>query len=114
MTEKPYLYVINLQIYDTMLGKTPNKHQVTIFQTPLVNFINIDHELVQLAQHIDWDEVENEFKGFFSELGRPSVPVRRMVGLMLMKSLYNLSDEGTVARWVESPYFQYFTGEYVF
>ncbi|MCX6307680.1 MAG: IS5 family transposase [Bacteroidia bacterium] len=97
-----------------MLGKIPNKHQVTIFQTPLVNFINMDHELVHLAQHIDWDEVENEFKGYFSENGRPSVPVRRMVGLMLLKSLYNLSDESTVARWVESPYFQYFTGEYVF
>lgn len=97
-----------------MLGKTPNKHQVTIFQTPLVNFINMDHELVHLAQHIDWGEVENEFKGYFSDNGRPSVPIRKMVGLMLLKSLYNLSDEGTVARWVESPYFQYFTGEYVF
>lgn len=74
----------------------------------------MDHELVHLAQHIDWDEVENEFKGYFSENGCPSVPVRRMVGLMLLKSLYNLSDEGTVARWVESPYFQFFTVEYVF
>lgn len=97
-----------------MLGKTPKKHQVTIFQTPLVNFINIDHELVHLAQHIDWDEVEKEFKGYFSENGRPSVPIRKMVGLMLLKSLYNLSDENTVARWIENPYYQYFTGEFVF
>jgi len=44
-----------------MLGKTPNKHQVTIFQTYLVNFINMDHELVHLAQHIDWNEVDTEF-----------------------------------------------------
>jgi len=44
-----------------MLGKTPDKHQVTIFQTPLVNFINMDHELVHLDHHIDWDEVEYEF-----------------------------------------------------
>jgi len=72
-----------------MLGKTPNKHQVTIFQTPLVNFINMDHELVHLAQHIDWGEVENEFKGYFSDNGRPSVFIRKMVGLMLLKSLYN-------------------------
>lgn len=33
---------------------------------------------------------------------------------MLLKSLYNLSDENTVARWVENPYYQYFTGEFVF
>ena len=97
-----------------MLGKTPKSHQINVFQTPLVNFINMNHELVQLAKQIDWDELENEFKGYFSENGRPSVPVRKMVGLMLLKSLYNLSDENTVARWMDSPYCQYFTGEYVF
>jgi len=97
-----------------MLGKTPKYHQANVFQTPLKNFINMEHELVQLAEAIDWDSVENEFKGYFAELGRPGVPIRRMVGLMLLKSLYNLSDENTVARWVENPYYQYFTGEFVF
>ena len=33
---------------------------------------------------------------------------------MLLKSIYNLSDEGVVARWLENPYMQYFTGERVF
>ena len=89
------------------MGRTPNKQQVTIFQTPLINFINLDHELALLAQYNDWEEVENEFKGYFSENGCPSVPIRKMVGLMLLKSLYNLSDENTVARWVENPYYQY-------
>jgi IS5 family transposase len=37
-----------------------------------------------------------------------------MVGMMLLKSIYNLSDEGVVARWLENPYMQYFTGEKVF
>ncbi len=37
-----------------------------------------------------------------------------MVGLLLLKSLYNLSDEMVVARWIENPYYQHFTGEYVF
>lgn len=97
-----------------MLGKTPKNHQVNIFQTPLKNFINMEHELIQLADTIDWDAVEVEFKGYFAELGRPGVPIRKMVGLMLLKSLYNLSDENTVARWVENPYYQYFTGEFVF
>lgn len=85
-----------------------------MFQTPLKNFINMEHELVQLADAIDWDTVEVEFKDYFAELGRPGVPIRQMVGLMLLKSLYNLSDENTVARWVENPYYQYFTGEFVF
>lgn len=37
-----------------------------------------------------------------------------MVGMMLLKNIYNLSDEGVVARWMENPYMQYFTGEKVF
>ena len=45
---------------------------------------------------------------------RPSVPIRKMVGMMLLKSIYNLSDEGVVLRWMENPYMQYFTGEKFF
>ena len=33
---------------------------------------------------------------------------------MLLKNIYNLSDEGIVTRWMENPYMQYFTGEKVF
>jgi len=97
-----------------MVGKIPKTHQLDFFQTPLVNFIDMNHELVQLAHNIDWESVEHDFSGYFSERGRPSVPVRKMVGLLLLKSLYNLSDERVVAQWRENPYFQYFTGEKVF
>ncbi|MGM0382091.1 MAG: transposase [Thermodesulfobacteriota bacterium] len=31
-----------------------------------------------------------------------------------MKQLYNLSDESMVDRWIENPYFQFFSGETVF
>ena len=34
-----------------------------------------------------------------------------MVGRMLLKNNYKLSDEGAVARWMVSPYMQDFTGE---
>ena len=34
--------------------------------------------------------------------------------MLLLKNIYNLSDEGVVARWMENPYMQYFTGEKVF
>jgi hypothetical protein len=54
------------------------------------HFINREHELVQLADAIDWDAVEVEFKDYFAEFGRPGVPIRKMVGLMLLKSLYNM------------------------
>lgn len=37
-----------------------------------------------------------------------------MVSLLILKKLYNLSDETIVERWVENPYFQFFSGESVF
>ena len=98
-----------------MIGKTPTEHQMTIFETALESFIDMNHELVLLAQRIDWSEVEAEFSKYYcKDNGRPSVPARKMVGLMYLKNLYNLSDEDVVDRWMENPYMQYFTGEKVF
>ena len=37
-----------------------------------------------------------------------------MIGLLLLKHIYGLSDEGVCERWVHDPYFQYFTGEEFF
>ena len=37
-----------------------------------------------------------------------------MVGLLFVKHIHGLSDEGVCERWVHDPYFQYFTGEEFF
>ena len=88
---------------------------MTIFEVALESFIDMNHELVLLSKQIDWDAVESEFAQYYCvDNGRPSVPIRKMVGMMLLKNIYNLSDEGVVARWMENPYMQYFTGEKVF
>ena len=98
-----------------MIGKTPKEHQMSIFEVALESFIDMNHELVLLSKQIDWEAVESEFAEYYcADNGRPSVPIRKMVGMMLLKSIYNLSDEGVVARWMENPYMQYFTGEKVF
>jgi len=34
-----------------------------------------------------------------------------MVGLLLLKRIYNLGDETVMEQWVQNPYFQYFCGE---
>ena len=88
---------------------------MSIFEVALESFIDMNHELVLLSKQIDWVEVESDFAEYYcADNGRPSVPIRTMVGMMLLKSIYNLSDEGVVARWLENPYMQYFTGERVF
>lgn len=88
---------------------------MSIFEVALESFIDMNHELVLLSKQIDWSAVESDFAEYYcADNGRPSVPIRTMVGMMLLKNIYNLSDEGVVARWLENPYMQYFTGEKVF
>jgi transposase, IS5 family len=49
-----------------------------------------------------------------SDKGRPGIPTRFAIGLLLLKHIYGLSDEGVCERWVYDPYFQFFTGEEFF
>ena len=53
---------------------------------------------------------ETAFGPLYAEVGRPGLPTRLMVGLHLLKHVFNLSDEVVCARWVENPYYQHFCG----
>jgi len=81
-----------------------------LFRARLDQIINMKHELVRLAQTIDWAWIDEQIADCFSESGRPGVPTRFMVGLLLLKQISGLSDELVCDRWVYDPYFQYFTG----
>ena len=81
-----------------------------LFQT-LKDQLNPKHPLYQLANKIDWKSVESDFHEYYIDFGRPAKPVRLMVSLLILKQLDNLSDESVVAKWVENPYYQYFSGE---
>ncbi len=59
-------------------------------------------------------KIEFEFQNLYSEQGRPSIPIRKIAGLLLLKEMFKESDESVVDRWIENPYWQYFTGEYFF
>ncbi len=72
------------------------------------------HELVVLADKIDWAWLDAELADCFSDMGRPAGPVRFMIGMFMLKHTYGLSDEQLWERWVHDPYFQYFTGEEFF
>ena len=93
-----------------MIGKLPEKGQRDLFRPMLKDFINMKHELVLLAEKIDWNYFEEEFSPFYSEKGGPSVPIRLMVGCLMLKHLYNLGDERVPKGWVRDIYFQYFCG----
>lgn len=97
-----------------MLKKIPKQPQLEIFKTVLLSFINPQHELCLLAKKIDWDGLEKEFAPLYGNVGRPSVPIRTIVGLLLLKQMYNLGDETVVQRYLENPYWQHFCGEIYF
>jgi IS5 family transposase len=97
-----------------MLKKLPVQPQLEIFKTVLTSFIHPEHELCLLAKKIDWKGLEDEFAPLYGKVGRPSVPIRTIVGLLLLKQMYNIGDETVVARYLENPYWQHFCGEVYF
>jgi IS5 family transposase len=73
--------------------------------------INLGHPLVKLADEISRDKMELEFQNLYSEQGRPSIPIRKIAGLLLLKEMFKESDESVVERWIEvsiplTPYFK--------
>lgn len=94
-----------------MQGKNINKSQLNFLYQTLANQLNPKHELYLLAKEIDWDYFDREFATLYSKDGRPAHPIRLMVSLLLLKHMYNLSDEVLVEQqWEMNPYFQYFSG----
>ena len=85
--------------------------QRDLFRIELQHLVDRHHPLVQLADQIQWSEFDATFTPLFcADNGRAACPVRLMVGLHYLKHTFDLSDEDTVAQWVENPYWQYFCG----
>lgn len=97
-----------------MLGKTDRNPQLNIAEVPLIHFIDPGHDLCKRVRNTDWLQVEKEFAGYYSQKGAPSVPIRTMVGLLMLRQVYRHSDKSALAHWTENPYWQYFCGEVYF
>ena len=94
-----------------MIGKTANQNQRDLFQPLLKDFIDMSHELVLLSDKIDWKYFDESFSIYYSNTGQPAMPIRLMVGSLMLKRIYNLSDERLCESWAMNPYQQYFCGE---
>jgi transposase, IS5 family len=97
-----------------MLGQSPDQAQTDLFKNLLSNQLNPQHPLYLLAQAIPWKKLEEAFAPLYGKVGLPSHPIRKMAALLMLKHLYNFSDERVVAHWETNPYFQYFAGEATF
>ena len=98
-----------------MIQKIDKTPQLEMFKTPLKHFIKDNHNLVLLTKKINWDQLENQLSQYYCiNNGRPGVPIRTVAGMLLLKRIFNESDESVIDRWVENPYWQYFCGEVYF
>lgn len=89
--------------------KTEKKDHGRTFLFPtLAEQCDPRHPLKKLGERMAWQDFEEAFAGYYSEEGRPAKAVRLMVGLLLLKQMFNQSDEAVVERWKEKPYWQEF------
>ncbi len=89
-----------------------------LFRSRLENQIDLRHPLVQLSHRLPWSALEQALSPRLPVTtgtgGRPALPMRLIAGLLYLKHAYDLSDEAVCERWLENPYWQFFTGEVVF
>ena len=91
-----------------MLGR--ERKQGQLWKQRLADMIDRNHPLALLADNMDWGEIERRLSRYYSRRGRPSHPVRFMVGCMLLKWLFRVGDEKLAKVWEENAYWQYLTG----
>ena len=89
----------------------PDQSQLNLYFPELQQILNPKHELVKLSSVIKWHDLETSLsKKYNNDMGRPAKPIRLMCSLLILKYLYDLSDEGLIEQWVQNPYYQYFGG----
>ena len=61
--------------------------QTQVFGNDLLSQLDPDDSLLKLAGVIDWWRFDEEFSQYYSEdKGRPAIPIRRLVGLLILKA----------------------------
>jgi len=88
-----------------------------VYQIPIVAGIveaNLDpnHELVRLGRRLDWVGIHRAVSPFFSQFGRSAKDSHLMVGALILKHRFNLSDRDVVAGLRENIYWRAFCGIY--
>lgn len=91
------------------------RSQSSLFESDgpaLVDFIDLKHPLVLMADKMQWELFDNHWSSLYSNNGGPSANAgRRVAGMLMLKHMEALSDERLIAQWVINPYYPYFCGE---
>ncbi len=77
-----------------MKPKTQPRDAFELFQAHFDQLLDPDHELVQLANQIDWPSLDAAFGDCYRpDIGAPAKAIRLMVGLHYLKYTFNESDD---------------------
>ena len=72
---------------------TEHQPQKNLFRPDLIDIVDPQHELVLLADRIDWEACETYYGMLYKPgTGRPPIPTRMIVGLYVIKHIEKLSD----------------------
>lgn len=77
---------------------------------PFGGKLDENNRWLRIAELIPWEELEEEYAKHFSDVGRPAKDAQLVIGLLLLKHMTGLSDEGIVQDVLENPYMQAFCG----
>ena len=84
--------------------------QYNMFDAYFQSSLDPHHRLVLLADRIDWDRLTGSLLPYYCHTGRRAKSIRLMVGLLILKHIYNVSDEQVVAQLHENLYWMHFCG----
>lgn len=87
-------------------------NQIELFEKsiPFLDKLDRENRWIKLAYQIDWKHFEIEYAKTFSHTGRPAIKARIVIGALIIKHKYQLSDEEVALQIQENAYLQFFIG----
>jgi len=70
--------------------------------------VDENNRWLRIAELIPWEELEDEYRKHFSDVGRPAKDAQIIIGLLLLKHMTGQSEEGLVVEELENSYMQAF------
>ncbi|MCF6307522.1 MAG: transposase [Flavobacteriaceae bacterium] len=81
------------------------------FETPFEGSLLPDNRWVKLSKVVPWDSFAKIYMSVMnSEIGRPGISPRIVLGALIIKHLENLDDRSVISNIQENIYMQYFVG----
>jgi transposase, IS5 family len=90
-----------------MQSRTENRLPLEFFPSHLIIKSSKWYTLESL---VPWQEIEELLSPLFSDRGRNAIPVRQIIGALIIQTHKNLSDRETLETIMETPMLQYFLG----